>query len=425
MWGTTKMKIAIYGVSRSGKDYLIERVVTHLTTQGISAVHIKGSATLNELSNQEYGIPLKQADEEKRTVLRNHFIDIVEKASLVHDVVFVDGHYAFIDGAGFNTVLTDADKYCYDHFFYLDTLTEKIVEFSRSSPRQPQDLTIQADEIDAWKRFEIQGLGNVCDELDKELVILDENTQSCIQFITHWITTFHSQFDYSAIATQLVSRFLEINNKKHSAVVVLDCDNTLSINDTTYDFCDFLNIEKSILKRIFAGDRYSSYQFFQVQKLYQRFNREQLGKAARYAASQIRISKEIWDFAKQQNSKAYLCALTSGILSVWEHKADELGSVDKVWGNTVCSAQEFFVTPLLKKHIALAFKAFGVKVTAIGDSVIDIPMLEVAEEGYIVAHTKLNQAVCRYFSNYQHSQINQIFATQWHYPIGQLLQRGA
>ena len=56
------MKIAIYGVSRSGKDYLIERVVTHLTTQGISAVHIKGSATLNELSNQEYGIPLKQAD---------------------------------------------------------------------------------------------------------------------------------------------------------------------------------------------------------------------------------------------------------------------------------------------------------------------------------------------------------------------------
>ena len=127
------MKIAVYGVSRSGKDYLLERVVTHLSTQGISAIHIKGSATLNELSQQQYGIPLKKIDDEKRTILRQQFIEIVEKSALTYEVVFVDGHYAFIDDGRFYTVLTEADKYCYDHFFYLDTLTEKIIKFSRAT----------------------------------------------------------------------------------------------------------------------------------------------------------------------------------------------------------------------------------------------------------------------------------------------------
>lgn len=418
------MKIAIYGVSRSGKDYLLERVVAHLTAQGISAVHIKGSATLNELSHQRYGIPLKQADEAKRTVLRNRFIGIVEKASSAYDVVFVDGHYAFIDGAGFNTVLTDTDKYCYDHFFYLDTLTEKIVEFSRKYPRQAQDLTIQADEIDKWKHFEIDGLNKVCNELDKELVILDENTQNCIEFITHWVKYFYHCFDYPNIAQKLVGGFLENYQKEYSEAVLLDCDNTLSINDTTYDFCDVLGIEKANLKRIFAGDRYSSYQFFQVQNLYQKSDEVQLKKASEYAVSKIQVSDSIWQFVQHHKTQSYICALTSGVFNIWKEKVNELKDIDKVWGNAICSKQNFFVTPLFKKHIALAFKTFGVKVTAIGDSVIDIPMLETADQGYIVAHTKFNQAVCGYFSGNPHSQIQQIFATQWQYPIKQFENKG-
>lgn len=413
------MKIAIYGVSRSGKDYLLERVVDYLTTQGISAIHIKGSSTLNELCYQTYGIPFKQADEEKRTVLRQHFIDIVEQKSLIHDVVFVDGHYAFINNTGFNTVFTNADKYCYDHFFYLDAPTEKIIEYSRQNPRQPQDLTIQHHEIDVWKKFEIKGLNHACNELHKELVILDGHTQSCIQFITDWIINFEHKFNYPNIAKQLVSQFLEMNDKKHSAVILLDCDNTLSINDTTYDFCDILGIEKAKLKQIFFGDRYSSYQFFQIQNMYRNFDNAKLQKATEYAVNQIQISNDVWGFAKNQNMQSYLCLLTSGILHVWQSKANKLGDVDNVWGNDINDKQDFFVTPLLKKYIALAFQEFGIEVMAIGDSMIDISMLEISNNGYIVAHKKINQAVFEYFSVFPNTQIQQIFATQWHYPIKQ------
>lgn len=413
------MKIAIYGVSRSGKDYLLERVVAHLMKQGVSAVHIKGSATLNNLAYQQYGIPLKETSEEKRTVLRNLFIDIVQETSLTHDVVFIDGHYSFIDDAGFNTVFTDADRYCYDHFFYLDTLTEKIIEFSRKNPRRAQDLTIQANEIDAWKNFEIKELNTICNKLGKELIILDENTQDCIEFITHWLTDFN-RFNYPTVAQKLVNQFLEAKDIKHSTVILLDCDTTLSENDATYNFCDFLNVDKSLLKKIFAGDRYSSYQFFQVQKLYYSFHDTQREKAVQHAVSKIQINNQVWEFAKQQNTQAYLCAVTSGIWDIWQSKAKELRYIDSVWGNSIDKAQPFFVTPLLKKHIALAFKTYGIQVIAMGDSMIDILMLEVANQGYIVAHKKLSHAVRKYFSENPNSKIKQIFATKWHYPIEQI-----
>lgn len=413
------MKIAVYGVSRAGKDYLLERVVTHLLTLGISAIHIKGSATLNELSHQQYGISLKQADEAKRTILRQQFIEIVEKSALTHEVVFVDGHYAFIGDDGFYTVLTEADKYCYDHFFYLDTLTEKIIEFSRANPKTSQDLTIQASKIAAWKQFEIAGLSRVCDELGKELVILDENTQSCIQFITLWIQSFSDFFDYPKIAIKLVQQFLQTQDKQHSSIVLLDGDNTLANNDTTYDFCDFLQIEKLALKRIFYADRYSSYQFFQVQNLYQHFDEQNINKATEYAASKIQICDELWAFVHRYAPKAYFCVLTSGLFGIWQGKTDELGGIDKVWGNLADKTQTFFVTPMLKKQIALAFQNNGVQVMAVGDSVIDIPMLEVANRGYIVAHKKLNLAVCRYFSSNPNSTIRQILTTEWQYPISQ------
>ena len=149
------MKIALYGVSRAGKDYLLERVVQSLLAQNITAIHIKGSATLNELAQQEYGISLKSTNEAQKHILREHFIDLVQQKSQEYDVIFVDGHYAFIDGDDFNIVFTEADKYCYDHFFYLDTLSEMILQFSRQFPKNKLDLSIQLDEISAWKQFEI------------------------------------------------------------------------------------------------------------------------------------------------------------------------------------------------------------------------------------------------------------------------------
>lgn len=54
------MKLAIYGVSRAGKDHLIKNVIAHLQeTTLLTAIHIEGSKTLNTLAQEMFQKPLK------------------------------------------------------------------------------------------------------------------------------------------------------------------------------------------------------------------------------------------------------------------------------------------------------------------------------------------------------------------------------
>ena len=46
------MKIAVYGVSRSGKDYFIAQFVNRLLSKGIKIINVPGSKTLKDISYQ-------------------------------------------------------------------------------------------------------------------------------------------------------------------------------------------------------------------------------------------------------------------------------------------------------------------------------------------------------------------------------------
>ena len=78
-------------------------------------------------------------------------------------------------------------------------------------------------------------------------------------------------------------------------------------------------------------------------------------------------------------------------------------------GNTCKSEFEYLVTPLFKKEIASLLREKGKHVVAIGDSMIDIPMLEAADQGYLIAHEKLNKAVESYLTGVECTNIEQIF----------------
>lgn len=109
------MKIAIYGITGAGKDYLIDKLVNSLN---LKALHIKGSTELYRLAKEKFGKNFKELNDRQKDELRkNDFIKLVKACELENDVVFVDGHYAFKKDDGFEVVFTDADKECYDHFF--------------------------------------------------------------------------------------------------------------------------------------------------------------------------------------------------------------------------------------------------------------------------------------------------------------------
>lgn len=410
------MKIAIYGVSRCGKDYLIKKIVNYLNTNSqINTFHLEGSKTLNELSNSKFGYAFKYLSESQKSVLRKEFTSLINQKESEYQLVIVDGHYSFITEDEYQVVFTESDRDAYDAFFYLDTPSEKIVQYSRNSEGDKRNLAITKAEIFNWKSYEKRGLSSVCDLLGKELIILDEDTNSSIEFIKSFVLNYKEKYSYKAIAKRLIDKISdELENKEE--VVVFDCDKTVSHNDVTYDFCCSLGISSNELKKIFRNDRYSSYQFFKVQKLYEESSHAEIHLASHNALAQIKLSDEVTKYISSLKN-AYILGVTSGVYEIWDLISREHNLFDCLFGSTSTDITEYLVTPLLKKQIVLELQSRNKKVSAVGDSMIDIPMLEVADKGYIVAHQKLNDAVTSYFEWVDGSKIKPFFCSKYSYGL--------
>jgi soluble P-type ATPase len=75
----------------------------------------------------------------------------------------------------------------------------------------------------------------------------------------------------------------------------------------------------------------------------------------------------------------------------------------------------FYISTLVKQAIAEELKALGKNVIAIGDSPIDIGMLEAADKGFIVAVQKLGAGVMQYFVKNPKTKIRQLSYSQHKY----------
>lgn len=402
------MKLAIYGVSRAGKDYLIKNVIAHLQeTTLLTAIHIEGSKTLNALAQEMFQKTFKSLDESNKNTLREKFTEIVNKKNSEYDLVLVDGHYSFIDGDSYKVVFTEQDENVYDHFFYLDTPSEMIVEFSRKSTGEKRNVDITVEQVRNWKKFEKFELDKICNNHNKELVILDEETESSVQFISFWLDSYLSKFCNQTSALSFYKEHKELL-KKSTQITLIDCDKTVSINDGTYDFCRYLGVKKEELKSVFRNDRYTSYQFFKVWNLYKKKNPIKIEESVTLTVQNINLSQSVFDYLANQKDSVVI-GVTSGVFDIWNLINEKYKIFDVLLGNTCKSEFEYLVTPLFKKEIASLLREKGKHVVAIGDSMIDIPMLEAADQGYLIAHEKLNKAVESYLTGVECTNIKQIF----------------
>lgn len=402
------MKLAIYGVSRAGKDYLIKNVIAHLQeTTLLTAIHIEGSKTLNTLAQEMFQKTFKSLDESNKNTLREKFTEIVNRKNSEYNLVLVDGHYSFIDGDSYKVVFTEQDENVYDHFFYLDTPSEMIVEFSRKSTGEKRNVDITVEQVRNWKKFEKFELDKICNNHNKELVILDEETESSVQFISFWLDSYLSKFCNQTSALSFYKEYKELL-KKSTQIILVDCDKTVSINDGTYDFCRYLGIKKEELKSVFRNDRYTSYQFFKVWNLYKKKNPIKIEESVTLTVQNINLSQSVFDYLANQKDSVVI-GVTSGVFDIWSLINEKYKIFDVLLGNTCKSEFEYLVTPLFKKEIASLLREKGKHVVAIGDSMIDIPMLEAADQGYLIAHEKLNKAVESYLTGVECTNIEQIF----------------
>ncbi|MEZ8988013.1 HAD hydrolase family protein [Vibrio breoganii] len=410
------MKLAIYGVSRAGKDYLIKNVIAYLQeTTLLTAIHIEGSKTLNALAQDMFQKPFKSLEESRKKTLREKFTEIVNEKDSEYDLVLVDGHYSFIYGDSYKVVFTEQDENVYDHFFYLDTPSEMIVEFSRKSTGEKRNLDITVEQIRNWKKYEKCELEKICNSHRKELVILDEDTKSTVKFISFWLGSYSSKFCNQTLALNFFTNYKELLEKS-TQVILVDCDKTVSINDGTYDFCRHLGIKKEELKSVFRNDRYTSYQFFKVWNLYKKNNPMKVGESATQTLKNIKLSQSIFDYLANQKDSIVI-GVTSGVFDIWSLVNEKHQIFDILLGNICKPEIEYLVTPLFKKELSNLLRDKGKHVVAIGDSMIDIPMLEAANQGYLVAHEKLNKAVEAYLAETECTNIESMFEVGLSYDL--------
>lgn len=181
-------RIAVFGTSRSGKDYTIKETIGKLQSQGFDYSHVSMIGTVNRILN---GDRLSRMNEYERE-------EIVKKArmeignSVLEGSIFVDEHYCFPKTYGGEIIqnsyvdeklpyreVYDEDldriyeivfKDCYideyDAVYYLDIDSRILLNRFRNSEAEKKNEKITINDIRFWKIFEKSEIRHLCNMKD-------------------------------------------------------------------------------------------------------------------------------------------------------------------------------------------------------------------------------------------------------------------
>ncbi|WBF66929.1 AAA family ATPase [Desulfovibrio subterraneus] len=400
------MKIAIYGVSRAGKDYLIEKVVAQLNAgDQMRALHMKGSATLNILAKKNFNTSFKALTEEKKESLRREFVRLMEKNEAEYDVVLVDGHYAFMDGKEYRVVFTEDDRNAYDAFFYLDTPSERIVQFSQNSQGDKKNAEITAEEVRLWKSFEKDQMTSLCRDLNKELMVLAGKTAVSVEVITSYVSRQRIAERNRDI---LKSKITDIAKQQRTELtILLDADGTLIPYDSAEIMAKFLNdINVDDIKTIFKRyDAYCFSAFYDVAKYYSSNNSyDDFVIASERAAKEVEIRSEFIQLFDEVDANFII--LTAGFSLLWRNVIEKynLKNISLIAGNTLYD--ECIVGQSEKGFVVDVLKSMGKSVICFGDALVDRDMFLKSDLGYLMLDERKRSIIPHLENDYRFEYVS-------------------
>ncbi|MBO5357563.1 MAG: AAA family ATPase [Clostridia bacterium] len=365
------MKFAIYGVSRSGKDYFIEKLKKYFEENGISLKHIRGSKTLYDMALEKFESKFNQLEDKQKAYLRNEFTKRVEEEEKKHGYVVVDGHHSFYDvNNELQSVFSKDDIKCYDKFFYLDTDTANIMEYMRSSVGEKRNEAITEPMVDAWKDYEINDMTKRLLKKNKELHII-KGDDFALEYIFDEVTK--GKYDSEKIAKELLNNAHIPNNV--TAVILTDCDKTLSIEDTTSMALSYLGEDEATIKNIFNGDRYTGYQLKVADNYYKSINLYN-ESVIEHICENVHLNQAIIDDLKAKRDTVIL-AITASNTQVWKRILEKGGL------NAAVLEGDGVISKYVKYYVAKILMERGKFVVSIGDSMLDSLMLTNSNMGYI------------------------------------------
>lgn len=372
------MKIAVYGVSRSGKDYFINDLIKAFdTSKEIKSklYHVNGSTFLKEIAIEMYKKDFKSLSELEKGNVRKEFVNKVTEIEKEKGSIIVDGHYAFYkDNMEFNKVFTEYDLNFYDYFFYLDSNPDDIVNRMRLSEGEKKNDTFTKEDIIKWKNYEVDNMTEDLLTIDKELHVIKYENDLGIKYVLGVIS---GEYDSKIKAAKMLEH---INLDDYSSIILTDCDKTLSYEDTTDTWLKLTNKEGSRLKEIYKYDRYTNYQALEA-KYYLSDGDIVNGYKCdpTLIKNNITLNKElIADLKTKFNTK--VLAITAGNSTLWQELLKGEGL------NAEVLDADLIMSKFVKYFVLKGLQEKGKYVIAIGDSMLDSLMLRFANKSYIISN---------------------------------------
>ncbi|KAF9737005.1 hypothetical protein PMIN06_004139 [Paraphaeosphaeria minitans] len=399
----TPTVIGIYGIPGAGKTFLRDQLRQVLSP---TSFHFyEGSEMIANL------VPgglkaFQQMDVAGKTQWRGRAIDNVRTQSLKNGkTAVVTGHFMFWpeeDETG-HTVCTKNDLDIYTHILYLDIPVETIEQRRWNDVSKPRPLTSIAHLL-KWQQAEKTQLQALCREHGILFSVLTSDaTTKCRSLVLLRDFSVHTEKYNEAQAQAKLDSAMTLYKNAPDTMLVIDGDKTLAAQDTGVLFWKMLSETRSSpikdpLKSLFSGPMGYSYKAFrQAMLLYEdAIDEKTYDTICQQVASDVKVQPEfkclLQLVAEQERLGAVV--VSCGLRRVWEKILEQEGlsqSMTVIAGGRVSDG--FVVTANTKAAVVERLQTLHhAHVWAFGDSPLDVPMLEAADQAVVVVGNKLTRS---------------------------------
>ncbi|KAL2782499.1 uracil phosphoribosyltransferase-domain-containing protein [Aspergillus keveii] len=389
--GSSSPIIGLYGISGSGKSYLLKQLMEELGQDAFE--YYEGSDMIHSVTPGGLD-SFHRLREDEKAKLRRHAIDkIKSECAQSKKTGIVAGHFmlwAEEEETG-TRVYTQNDLAVFTHILYVNTPAEVMFQ-RRQEDAQKYRPAWSIQHLHRWQQTEIKELRELCRAHN---ILFSTIYPNFVSQLPELILDFqrHTE-DYNvSIAEHYLDKALSHEYETLETVILMDADRTLTASDTGAIFWTKVTQpegDRNPFQVLFGSQLGYSYTAFRQAMLLceEETADPEYDAICEDVVSQTTLYPEFVRLLRLVGKYSHVrpIIVTCGLRRVWEkvlHREGFSSTVKILGGGRLKDG--FVVTPSVKKAMVDRVRSFHSAYTwAIGDSPLDLPMMTAADQAVVV-----------------------------------------